>query len=47
VVAAYIAAHTAPGVSVHALNEFYRLRNFDRGLRAYCALWEELARSPE
>ncbi len=39
-------AFSAPDERAHAPNEFYRLRNFDRGLRAYCALWHELSTAP-
>jgi acetylornithine deacetylase/succinyl-diaminopimelate desuccinylase-like protein len=30
-------AFSAPDERAHAPNEFYRLRNFDRGLRVYAA----------
>jgi acetylornithine deacetylase/succinyl-diaminopimelate desuccinylase-like protein len=37
-------AFSAPDERAHAPNEFFRLRNFDRGLRVYCAFFEGFAR---
>jgi acetylornithine deacetylase/succinyl-diaminopimelate desuccinylase-like protein len=36
-------AFSSPDERAHAPNEFYRLRNWDRGLRVYAAFWNELA----
>jgi acetylornithine deacetylase/succinyl-diaminopimelate desuccinylase-like protein len=39
-------AFSAPDERAHSPNEFYRLRNFDRGLRAHAAMWAGLADLP-
>jgi acetylornithine deacetylase/succinyl-diaminopimelate desuccinylase-like protein len=38
-------AFSSPDECAHSPNEFYRLRNFDRGLRAHAAMWLGVAQA--